>query len=130
MPVYYQIDKPARIVHAEAYGKVTDAEVLAYQRRLRADPDFDSSYRELFDFTAVTPFWITPNGIRVFATNSPWEDGARRAFVARSDLAYGMLRMFQSLLELRDEQVSVFRTAKEAWLWLEEDKKQSDTSYA
>ena len=129
MPVKYRIEKLADIVHAEAYGALTDTEALAHQRDLKADPDFDPSYREFFDFTAVTPFWITPQGIHILAANSPWKDGARRAFVAKDDLAYGMLRMFQSLLDGRGQQVAVFRTASEAWEWLGQTKG-SDSSSA
>ena len=54
---------------------------------------------ESFDLTEVTPFWVTPKGIHILASSSPWRDGAQRAFVARSDLVYGMLGMFQTLLD-------------------------------
>ncbi len=120
MPVKYRIDKRVGIVHAEAHGALIDAEVLSYQHDLRVDPDFDPSYREFFDFSGATLFWITPLDVRALASSSPWGDDARRAFVAPDDHAYGMLRMFQCLLEIGDQQVAVFRTAWEAWRWLEQ----------
>ena len=93
MPVKYRIDKLVGMVHTEAYGEFTDVEALAYQRELKADPDFNPSYRGFFDLTEVKPFSITPRGVRVLAANSPWGHGARRAFVAHDSHTFGMLRM-------------------------------------
>ena len=122
MPVEYRIDKLAGVVHTEAYGELTDEEALEYQRGLRANPDFDPSYREFFDFSEVEPFRITPQGIRSLASTSPWGDGAVRVFVAHRDCAFGMLRMHQGLLDSRAQEVGVFRTVSEAWQWLEQAK--------
>ena len=85
---------------------------------------------ESFDLTEVTPFWVTPKGIHILASSSPWRDGAQRAFVARSDLAYGMLRMFQTLLYPEAQEVAVFRTASQAWQWLEQVPPGADSSLA
>ncbi len=122
MPVTYRIDKLAGVVHTQACGELTDAEALAYQRGLKADPDFDPSYREFFDFSKAKPFRITPSGIRMLTSSSPWGDGAKRAFVAHGDLEFGMLRMHQSLLDAKNQEVTVCRTASEAWRWLERAK--------
>ena len=124
MPVKYRIDKLAGIVYTEARGEVTDAEVLENQREMNDDPDFNPRYRELCDFSAVQLFAITPQGLRMLASSSLWGDGARRAFVAQADLAFGMLRMHQSLLAGKSEGVSVFRTQSEAWRWLEESMRE------
>ena len=56
------------------------------------------------------------------AANNPWGDGSRRAFAAPDSHAFGMLRMFHSLLDLSAQEVAVFRTASEAWRWLELDE--------
>ena len=120
MPVKYRIDKLARIVHSQAGGKLTDAEALTNQFGLKADPNFNPSYREFFDFSDVKPFSMTARGIQSLASSSPWGDGAQRAFVAGSDHAFGMLRMHEILLDASAEKVAVFRTAGEAWRWLEE----------
>ena len=132
MPVEYRINKLAGIVHTLAYGELTDAEAMAYQNGLKSDPDFEPSYREFFDFSDVEPFRITPPGIRILASSRPWEDDALRAFVTHDDLAYGMLRMHQSLLDPKTQKVGVFRTASEAWQWLEQakDRPESDSASA
>lgn len=120
MPVEYRIDKVAGIVHTRVVGELTDDEALVYQRGLRADPDFDLSYREFFDFSEVESFPMTPRDLQMWADRSPWGDGAQRAFVAPRDFVFGMLRIHQRLLESRGQEVSVFRTASEAWQWLEQ----------
>jgi hypothetical protein len=116
--VVYRIDKLDGIVHTEASGTLTDPDVREYQHRLKADTNFDPAYREFFNLSEVNDFRLTLMGIRIWAANSPWGDSTQRAFVARSDLVYGMLRMHQSLLDLSPQEVAVFRTVGEAWSWL------------
>ena len=122
MPVKYRIDKLVVIVYAEARGRLTDVEALGYQRDVKADPRFNPAYREFLDCSEVRVFEVTPQGLRILASGSPWKDGAKRAFVAHADHAFGMLRMYQSLLDPRVQEVAVFRTASEARRWLELDE--------
>ena len=89
-----------------------------HQRRLKADPEFDSRFWQFLDFTEVEEFMITSEGIHMLASRDPWGSGARRAFVAPTDLAYGMLRMHEFLLNDESQEVVVFRNALEAWDWL------------
>ena len=86
MPVKYRIDKLARIVHSQAGGELTDAEALTNQFGLKADPDFNPSYREFFDFSRVKPFSMTARGIQSLASSSPWRTRSFLTWVPLSAL--------------------------------------------
>jgi hypothetical protein len=118
MPVDYVIDKKQGVVVTRAWDKLTDDDVLAHQRRLRADPAFDSGYRQLVDLSPVEQFGLTPGGVRALAAKDPWGPGARRAFVSPTDIAFGMTRMHQILLDDQLQEIAVFRTKSEARHWL------------
>ena len=116
MPVEYEIDRRRRLVHTRAWADLTDEEALRHQRRLKSDPEFDPGFRQLLDFTEVEHFGISPEGIHKLASRDPW--GARRAFVAPGDLAFGMLRMHEFLVGDEPQELTVFRSTREAWDWL------------
>jgi len=124
MPCRYEIDKQREIVFTRAWGDLTDEDALAHQRRLSADPDFDPGFRQLLDFSEVSTFEITPNGVRLLASRDPWGKGARRAFVAPGDLEFGMLRMHEFILDDETQETAVLRSLSEAESWLELDKSQ------
>ena len=126
MPLKYEIDKQRGIVFTCASGGFTDTDALADQMRLKADPDFDPEYRQLLDFSDVNTFELTPAGVRSLASGDPWGEGARRAFVAPNDLAFGMLRMHQCYVEDRHQEIIVVRTMSEAINWLELDNDKAD----
>ena len=46
---------------------------------------------------------------------------SRRAFVAPTDIAYGLTRMHQLLLAETEQQIGVFRQMNDALLWLDAD---------
>lgn len=114
MPIEYEIDRRRRLVHTKAWAELTDEEALTHQRRLKSDSEFDPGFRQFLDFTAVEHFGITPKGIHKLASRDPWGAGARRAFVAPGDLAFGMLRMHEFLLSDESQELAVFRSAREA----------------
>jgi hypothetical protein len=69
---------------------------------LAADPEFDPSFRQIFDFRrvselTVTGAVVTAAVLRWKAGLNPWDESAKRAFVAQSDLIFGMSRMFEQL---------------------------------
>ncbi len=118
MPVEYEIDKRHGIVYTRASGELSDEEAFAHQRRLKKDPDFDPTARQLLDFSSVTHFRISPEAIRTLASKDPWTAGARRAFVAPQDLSFGMARMHQVWMADDSKSISVFRNLSEARQWL------------
>jgi hypothetical protein len=90
-----------------------------------SDPDFDPSFSQLGDLSAVTGIDITADEVRIVAETSMFSLTARRALVGDSPEVYGLARMFSILRDFRgDREIRVFRSRKEAlaWLLLEQDQ--------
>lgn len=118
MPFDLVIDAEHRIVYSRAWGEFTEADVLAHRQKLNADPLFDSTFRQLADFSGVTRMAISAASIRALTSSDPWDSGSRRAFVASADVVFGMARMYAALLGDSRSNIAVFRRAEEARRWL------------
>ena len=114
MPVEYKIDKLSGGVFSSASGIITDLDAYSHQDKLRNDPEFDPCFFQLFDCTKVTQADLSTDAIHQLAERNPFGLGALRAFVAPSDLMYGLSRMFQILTDHHQDELSVFRDIHEA----------------
>ena len=71
------------------------------------------------DYSEVELTDLSGPGVRALARMpSPFSDGARRAVVVRSDLGYGLVRMFQQLRDQQGNDLEIFRSLQEARDWL------------
>ncbi len=121
MPVTFRVDPKAGLVWARATGELKDSDLLGLQDALAADPEFDPSFNQLFDFNGVTEVALTSDGVWMLAQRNMFREGARRAFVvAPGDLeVYGMMRMFQILTEKFPDELRVqFNHIEQARAWL------------
>ncbi len=64
MPATYEIDKQRRLVITTGSGRITLANALAHQEKLRKDPDFDPRFSQIMDLTRITEFALEANDIR------------------------------------------------------------------
>ena len=64
------------------YGVVRDADMIAHQKALAADPDFDPTFDQLIEPEGVTDFQVSTATYRRLAAESPFRGGSRRAVVA------------------------------------------------
>ncbi len=120
MPADYTIDNAHRVVFSRAWGVLTDDDLLEHQRRLKADPAFDPSFNQLFDFRAVTESRLTSEGIRLLARRNAFGAHAKRAFVVLSPVMFGMMRMFEILTADDPDELRVqVNHIAEAYRWLE-----------
>jgi hypothetical protein len=101
LPVSYLIDQNQRLVVSRLSGTVTEPEVHKHNRTLRADPDFNPNYRQLVD-----------------SHDQYFAPGTRRAFIAISDVAFGLARMFALSAEGSGQTIEVFRERRVAEEWL------------
>jgi hypothetical protein len=118
MPADYVIDAGRRTVFSRAWGRLTNDDLLGVQDVLRADPAFDPGYRQLYDFTGVTEIAVSRDAFPALRARTPFDHTARQAFVAGSQAAFGMARMYELLHDLSEQQFRVFRDANEARRWL------------
>ena len=119
MPARYQIDKERRLVITTGTGPFLMADALDHQERLRKDPDFDPTYSQLMDITAMTLDNIGLEEIRKLAQRWLFSPQSRRAIVVQGEVAYGLARMFEMLRENAGENgIRVFRDREEALDWV------------
>jgi len=118
MPVSYTIDQNQRLVFSCLSGAVTEPEVHEHNRTLRADPDFNPRYRQLVDCTGVTEILLGTPTINAVSQDQFFAPGTRRAFIAISDLAFGLARMFALRAECSGQTIEVFRERRAAEEWL------------
>jgi hypothetical protein len=118
MPASYLIDQPRGVVFSRGWGLLTDEEILAHARVLRADARLTPSLRQVADFRDVTKLGVTSEGVRRAAMNNPFGPDARRSFVAPLDETLGMLRMFGIYIDADTSQFQIFRTLEPAMEWV------------
>ena len=95
MPVSFQIDKARRLVTSTASGFLTAADILAHQRRLLGDPDFDPTCSQIVDCTAVTGIDLSAEDVRAVGATTIFSAHSRRAVVVTTDEQFGFARMFK-----------------------------------
>ena len=118
LPTSYTIDTKNQLVTSRLWGAVTEDEVHEHNRRLRTDPDFVPSYRQLVDLTGITEIKVGTNLINETSLDQFFAPGTRRAFVASDDAAFGMARMFALRAEGLGQVIEVFRDPGKARDWL------------
>lgn len=118
MPMRYEIDPGVRLVRSIAWGVLTGEEIRDHQQALAADPAFNPTYQQLGDFRFVTEARVDTASIREVARVRLFVPGSRRALVARSDLVYGLARMYQELGGFDEEFGQVFRELEAALAFL------------
>src|SRR6266550_3627220 len=111
MPATFAIDGLVRTVFVTGGDPLTDADLVDAQRRLRAHPEFDPDFRQLFDLRAVTSLReVSSNALRALATRSAFGPRARRALLVSDEPGlYGVARMFATLTDGHGGDVMVFR---------------------
>jgi hypothetical protein len=121
MPIVYRVDQARNLVRSVATGVVTDEDFRTWTEELASDPEVLSGMSQLADFRDVDRFDVTPACIRhVVGMEAEHEKftHAWRAFVVTQDVAYGMVRMYQTLSEDEEQRIRVFRDLCSAQSWL------------
>lgn len=120
LPASYEIDPARRLVTTRVWGAATDEDIHEHGRRLRADPQFDPTYRQLADISDVTEIRVSSKTIEDLSRGQLFAPGTQRAFVASSEAVFGLLRKYELHADSLGQTVRVFRdrTAAEEWLGL------------
>ena len=118
MPASYSIDPDQRFVMTRVWGAVTNDEVDQHNERLRSDPLFDPTYRQLADMSDVTLNLVSADNVQETARDQYFAPGTRRALLVSDDTTFGLCRMYATYAESLGQVVSVFRERKDAEKWL------------
>ena len=102
-----------------ASGIITMAESLAHQEKLLKDPDFDPHFGQLLDVTHVTEVELSAPDVHRLARTTVFSPNSRRAILVKSDLQYGLARMFGMIRDgLGEKGIQVFRKLEDALEWV------------
>lgn len=118
MPATYIIDPDHRLVISRIWGEATDEELRMQQMKLRYDPRFDPTYRQLIDIRDVSVSHISSHVLSSMAAASTFSPLSRRAVLAPDDAPYGLARMFSAWAAASGRHVRVFRDRASAEEWL------------
>jgi hypothetical protein len=118
VPASYHVSSVTSCIVIRLEGSVTDAELIAEQRRMFSDPLFRGNYPRLVDATDVTEFAVSGDTVRILAKEAV-ERGLRKAALVSKDAdwIYGLMRMYQAYADPPAD-VAVFRNMQEALVWL------------
>lgn len=118
MPASYEIDKARRLVVSTASGFLTAADILAHQRKLLVDPNFDPTCSQIVDCSAITGIDLSPDDVRAVTATAIFSADSRRAVVVATDEQFGFASMFKMMREAQGEYgIRVFRDQAEALRW-------------
>jgi hypothetical protein len=118
LPTSYAIDSKQALITSRLWGAVTEDEVEDHNTRLRNDPAFVPTYRQLVDMTGITEIRVGTGMINSTSLDQFFAPGTRRAFIASNDGVFGMARMFALRAEGMGQVIEVFRDAAKAAEWL------------
>jgi hypothetical protein len=131
MSANFVINEGHRIVFSLAAGQLTYADCVGHMDRLLADARFRPDMRQIIDFNDVSDVELTNDQIRELAARTVFGSGSRRAFVASTDVLYGLARMFQTHREFEGETgIAIFRDMAEATMWVEVPVQAVDAAFA
>jgi hypothetical protein len=118
VPASYHIDKARRLVVSTATGLVTAADLLAHQRRLLGDSDFDPTCSQIVDCTSITGIDLGADEVRTVAATTVFSAHSRRAILVTTDEQFGFATMFKMIREAQGEYgIRVFRDRADAMSW-------------
>ena len=124
MPAFYVILKEPALLVSRYTGCLTSGDVLDTLTRYLDDPRYDPAHSHLVDLRQATEFDIDFGRMMRLATRlEPFytrrAPGARSAILAPQDVAFGVARMYQSLVgERMQNEVGVFRQPEAAAAFL------------
>lgn len=121
MPVTYEIDFAARLIHTKCSGPITVADVIDHFRVLEQDPlcpDHADVLLEVLDGTSVPKSEELRHVSRSIARIRHRVQFGDCAIVAETNVLFGMMRMFEVFAEAYFRRTKAFRNVGDAEKWL------------
>jgi hypothetical protein len=121
MPIPYQIDTTQSLIRTKCVGNVSLQEVLGHFDALEKDPDCPPMLDVLLDFSDLE---TVPETDQLMAVADRMRRASRRvkfgacAIVAKSDVIFGIARMYTVYAEPHFTTARVFRDFLQAEFWL------------
>ena len=121
MPIEYEVDRARKLIRTRCVGATVLSQVLQHFADLRADTSLPVQLHVLLDLSELSTapdrerLRAVVHEVKALGSDRRW--GAL-AIVARSDLLFGMSRIFGIFVEDSFTNTGVFRKIEEAETWL------------
>lgn len=125
MPIHTKYDKEKDVLHTSLIGVVTLTEIENVIQEVLQKGEFSPDVDTLIDVSNLNFDEIDANFLNQVISlekKNAHRAGARVAFIAESELDYGMSRMYISLSNELPKTSKVFNSHAEAEAWLLESK--------
>ena len=123
MPYRVDFDQNKGVIYFEATDIFTGEDLFKATLEIIDHPDFDPQLNLLADLDPIKSFRISANDVRnlvdFYQTIKGRIGYGKYAIVTRSNLIYGMARMYQILTDRMPFEVRVFREMMAAREWLD-----------
>jgi len=128
MPAKHDIDINKKLIITKWDGIATDNDFInalkEYQKNIQSKSEC-KGFNEVFDCTGITKIKITTNGLRGIGSIASRSDKnnlkTKLAFIVSSNLAFGLVRMYEALRSFEKKstkEIRVFKVQKEAFEWV------------
>jgi hypothetical protein len=115
----YTVNPQQRLVSVKFGRRASIVDIQSYANALRVDPLFDPTFSEITDLSEVEQLEIDAERALALADQiDPFSLGAKRAFVARTELQIHAARMHQ-LLRNDERNTRIFSSLADARKWIE-----------
>lgn len=106
-------------------GVVTFEEIVESRKAVIYNPEYKHRKYHVWFFDRVTDMIMTSSQMKVLrtedATNAKLNPDLRVSLVGNTDISYGMVRMYQSYVDVTWRHVAVFRDYDEGLKWARQD---------
>ena len=121
--ITHHIDLESRTIFVRAMGEISVYDLIEYEKKVMQDPHFERGLNTLADFTDAKPSYNVNFGTVTYSRDfvksiQKVRGKCKWAFIAPSDITYGICRMFSFLSAGLDIETGVFRTEDDARKWL------------
>ena len=103
MPLEYDFDQNLNILHAHPFGDVSITDIVTYFERFAGDDRISNGFVEVVHFQKVEDFTFSSdqaaNIAMAFNEIGKKKGVSSTVFIRRSDMQYGIGRMFQAFID-------------------------------
>jgi hypothetical protein len=116
MPVSVVIHPARRVIYMRLAGSVSPEDILQQRQHASQDPRFDATFDVLVDLREADLSNLSGQTIASLASTSMLRRSVRRVFIADSDVAFGVARMYETWTATAHvgEPLTIVRTIEEA----------------
>ena len=116
MSVNVTIDARQKVVLVTLTGEIKDADLIEIPAATKAHPEFDPSFSEIVDFSAVTGGKVSTFAVQTLAQRtSIYNRTSKHVVIAPQAHGFGLTRMYQVYAQETRPNMDVVHTLEEAY---------------